>query len=201
MDVSDVWCNRLLFPFLILFEHCVMMSMLCNCCVRELLILARTWFAFGLPSKTGCDTTGHCPVRLPRHLAVGFRLLELLSSRPPDRHCSLSGAPSVSALTLARTVAHLMPSADDRWREGAPLEHRTVWCVTGHCPVLHWTVRWFIAERPPEFPKVSSSELESLVHRTLSGAPDQGTLRLTLALYIWILSRSFYWFVVILWHL
>jgi hypothetical protein len=32
-----------------------MMSMLCNCCVPELLILARTWFAFGLPSKTGCD--------------------------------------------------------------------------------------------------------------------------------------------------
>jgi hypothetical protein len=31
------------------------MSMLCNCCVRESLILARTWFAFGLPSKTGCD--------------------------------------------------------------------------------------------------------------------------------------------------
>jgi hypothetical protein len=29
---------------------------LCNCCVREFLILARTWFAFGLPSKTGCDT-------------------------------------------------------------------------------------------------------------------------------------------------
>jgi hypothetical protein len=29
--------------------------MLCNCCVRELLILARTWFAFGLPSKTVCD--------------------------------------------------------------------------------------------------------------------------------------------------
>jgi hypothetical protein len=29
--------------------------MLCNCCVRELLILARTWFAFSLLSKTGCD--------------------------------------------------------------------------------------------------------------------------------------------------
>jgi hypothetical protein len=29
---------------------------LCNRCVREFLILARTWFAFGLPSKTGCDT-------------------------------------------------------------------------------------------------------------------------------------------------
>jgi hypothetical protein len=36
-----------------------MMSMLCNCCVRELLILARTWFAFGLPSKTGCDKRLH----------------------------------------------------------------------------------------------------------------------------------------------
>jgi hypothetical protein len=58
VDVSDIICNRLLFPFLILFEHCVMMSMLCNCCVRELLILARTFFAFGLPSKTGCDISG-----------------------------------------------------------------------------------------------------------------------------------------------
>jgi hypothetical protein len=32
-----------------------MMSHLCNRCVREFLILARTWFIFGLPSKTGCD--------------------------------------------------------------------------------------------------------------------------------------------------
>jgi hypothetical protein len=32
------------------------MSHLCNRHVREFLILARTWFAFGLPSKTGCDT-------------------------------------------------------------------------------------------------------------------------------------------------
>jgi hypothetical protein len=52
-DVIDYY-----FPFLILFEHCVMMSMLCNCCVRELLILARTRFAFGLPSKTECDIGG-----------------------------------------------------------------------------------------------------------------------------------------------
>jgi hypothetical protein len=28
---------------------------LCNHCVREFLILARTWFTFGLPSKTRCD--------------------------------------------------------------------------------------------------------------------------------------------------
>jgi hypothetical protein len=35
-----------------------MMSMLCNCYVRELLILERTWFAFGLPSRTECDIGG-----------------------------------------------------------------------------------------------------------------------------------------------
>jgi hypothetical protein len=50
------------------------------------------------------------------------------SSGAPDRHCSLSGAPSVSALTLAHTVAHSMRSADDHWREVvvALLAHRTV---------------------------------------------------------------------------
>jgi hypothetical protein len=31
---------------------------LCNRCVREFLILARTCFAFDLPSKTGCDISG-----------------------------------------------------------------------------------------------------------------------------------------------
>jgi hypothetical protein len=35
-----------------------MMSGYVNCCVRELLILARTWFIFGLPSKNGCDISG-----------------------------------------------------------------------------------------------------------------------------------------------
>jgi hypothetical protein len=28
--------------------------------------------------------TGHCPVRQPRHQAVGFRPLELLTMGPPD---------------------------------------------------------------------------------------------------------------------
>jgi hypothetical protein len=34
---------------------------LCNRCVREFLILAHTWFAFDLPSKTGCDRAGLPP--------------------------------------------------------------------------------------------------------------------------------------------
>jgi hypothetical protein len=40
-------------------KHCAMMSHLCNRCVREFLILACTWFAFGLPSKTGCGSEDH----------------------------------------------------------------------------------------------------------------------------------------------
>jgi hypothetical protein len=31
---------------------------ICNRCVREFLILALTWFAFGLPFKTECDISG-----------------------------------------------------------------------------------------------------------------------------------------------
>jgi hypothetical protein len=64
-------------------KHCAMKSHLCNRHVREFLILARTWFAFGLPSKTGCDidhpcnlvqpdalTPAGCRVRHPPHLCV-----------------------------------------------------------------------------------------------------------------------------------
>jgi hypothetical protein len=63
---------------------------------------------------------------------------------------------------------------------------------TPDSPVLHWTVWWNIAEWLPENPKVASLELISLVHRTLSGAPDQGNLRLSFALFIWTLSWTFY---------
>jgi hypothetical protein len=51
-------CNHTITSFTLLFEHCVMMSSYVNCCVRELLILAHTWFTFGLPPKTGCDISG-----------------------------------------------------------------------------------------------------------------------------------------------
>ena len=60
------------------------------------------------------------------------------SDGAPDRSCRLSGAPSSSALTSARTVAHLLHSADDRWREVvvAPLVHWTVQCYTGQSDEL-----------------------------------------------------------------
>jgi hypothetical protein len=51
-------------------------------------------------------TTGHCPVRQPRHQAVRVRPLELscgpawLSGGAPDKHCRLSGVPPARALLL-----------------------------------------------------------------------------------------------------
>jgi hypothetical protein len=72
------------------------------------------------------------------------------------------------ALTSARAAAHCS-AFNVLCRR--PLA-RSSRCSAGtpDSPVLHRIVRWIIAERLPEFPKVSSSELSSLVHRT--GAPD-----------------------------
>jgi hypothetical protein len=53
----------------------------------------------------------------------------------------------------------------------APLAHRTVRCATEHCPVNYSGA----APRIPEGEQFGVGQ---------SGAPDQGTLRLTLALYI-----------------
>jgi hypothetical protein len=66
-----------------------------------------------------------------------------LSGGAPDRSCRLSGAPPARAMTLARTVAHLIQLQSTVAREVAvaPLAHRTVRCDTGNCPVLHRTVR------------------------------------------------------------
>jgi hypothetical protein len=54
----DLYYVILLLTLYCNLKHCAMMSHLCNRCVREFLILARTWFAFSLPSKTGCDRVG-----------------------------------------------------------------------------------------------------------------------------------------------
>jgi hypothetical protein len=65
---------------------------------------------------------------------------------------------------------------DDRWCYSSCYS-----AGTPDSPVLHRTVRWIIAERLPEFPKVSSSELGSLVHRTLSGGTPDSVMRHTRA--------------------
>jgi hypothetical protein len=70
--------------------------MLCNYCIRELLILARTGFTFGLPSKTECDI-------LPLSWLTGQ------SGVHRTLHCALSGAPAARARSpspVRCTVVH-----------------------------------------------------------------------------------------------
>jgi hypothetical protein len=86
------------------------------------------------------------------------------SGAAPDRSCSLSGAPLTPALTSARTVHALFtllqttvallavaplgaPDSPVNYRgagpekpEGEEFRLYGPWC-TGHCPVVHWTVR------------------------------------------------------------
>jgi hypothetical protein len=59
--------------------------------------------------------TEHCPVRQPRHQAVGFRPLELLTTGPPDSpvvhrtwSCSLFGAPSDACSDSVRAVGTVL---------------------------------------------------------------------------------------------
>jgi hypothetical protein len=132
--------------------------------------------------------TGHCPVRQLRHLTVRVRPLELLSSGPLDSpmvyrtitiHCPVRLLALLWLLhAQARTVHFYCSVADDRWRCVAvtPLAHRIVW--------------WIIAERLPEFSKVASSELGSLVHRTVRCAkPGQPSVALLHS--FWTLSLNF----------
>jgi hypothetical protein len=96
------------------------------------------------------------------------------------------------------------------WRvqSRSPLGHRTLSGGTPNSPVNY-------SVAPLRIPKVLNSAWSSLVHRTLSGgvsntvwwhteqsgAPDQGTLRLSLALFVEPFSWPFYWLIMNLWHL
>jgi hypothetical protein len=125
-----------------------------------------------MAQRTVRCATGHCPVRQPRHQAVGFQPLELLTTGPLDSpvvhrtgpvHCPVCLlAPALTLRAQMRTVAFHCSVADDRWR-GRPLlrlAHRTVRCYTGQSGELY-------RSDLPEFPKVASSEWISLVHRTV----------------------------------
>ena len=119
----------------------------------------------------------------------------LMSGGAPDMHCRVSGAPAPACLTTARFCHALNAPAGDRWREVAvaPRLHRTVRCTpdspvnfsgaafhfpeagqfraaslwsTGHCPVMHRTVRCIIVGLRLRNPKVKSSKA------ILPGAPD-----------------------------
>jgi hypothetical protein len=126
------------------------------------------------------------PVRQPRHPTVRVRPLELWQVGLPDSsvvhrivivHCpvrllapALTSARAVALFTVHCRLLQTTVGAVSRCSAGTP-----------DSPVLHRTVRWIIAEWLPKFPKLSSSERISLVHRTLSGGTPDSPVRQTRA--------------------
>jgi hypothetical protein len=79
-----------------------MMSHLCNRCVRELLILARTWFAFGLPSKPGVTIIDQICVVLSKICKITYSpILGALSYEEYIRDLSVSRPPSKKQNSVA----------------------------------------------------------------------------------------------------
>jgi hypothetical protein len=115
----DAWSGGGWEVFIALNHHIAVGEAVCRCAHRTV------W----------C-TTGHCPVRQPRHTTV--RVLKILTvgaltschigqfGATPDRCCSLSGAPLTPALTSARTVHALFTllqttvALDSRYSAGTP---------------------------------------------------------------------------------
>jgi hypothetical protein len=146
------------------------------------------------------------PVRQPRHPTVRVRPLELWQPGPPDSpvvHRTVTIHCSVRLLALLwlcaccpRTVhvhclvLQMIVGAVAVAPYGTP-----------DSPKLHRTVRWIIAEWLSKNPKLSSSELISLVHRTLVRCARPGQHSVSFAPFFWTLYWTFYWFVLNLLHL
>jgi hypothetical protein len=136
--------------------------------------------------RTVWCATGHCPVRQPRHQAVGFRPLELWHVGPPDSpvvhrivtvHCSVR---HLRLLWLLRAQSAHCSVSLFLCRRPLVLYSR---CSSGtpDSLVLHRTVRWIIAERPSQILEASKFQWSSLVHRTLSGDTPDNPVRQTRA--------------------
>jgi hypothetical protein len=163
--------------------------------------------------------TGQCPVRrhviLPLGLGAG-RSLEALSScgtgqssaapDSPVRHRTVqcdtgpSGAPLTVCSDICIPLFTLQSRplrVDSRCSAGAPDSP----VCTGHCPVNYSGA----APGKPEGEefKLKHPGAPDTVRWCTgqSGVPDQGSLRLSLALFVEPFSWSFYWPLVNLWHM
>jgi hypothetical protein len=140
--------------------------------------------------------TGHCSVRQPRHPTVRVRPLELWQLGPPDSpvvhwigtvHCPVRLL--APALTLRELSTHC--SCVSRPLNSTVALATVAPLGTQDSPVAHRAVRWNIAEWLSKNPKLSSSELISQVHRTLSvGTPDSPVCQTRVA-FGWFCSFLF----------
>jgi hypothetical protein len=138
------------------------------------LLLCTRWRAFNALQTT-----------VALEVVVAPPLHRTLSGDSPDSPVNFSGADSRSWRVQSRSS----------------LEHRTLSGVAPDSPVNY-------SVAPPRIPEGVEFSLKSPSapdtvrwHTGKSVAPDQGTLRLSLALFIEPFSWSFYWLFVNLWHL
>jgi hypothetical protein len=80
-----------------------MISHLCNRCVHELLILTRTWFAFGLPSKPGVTNKYH------HYLGTSGYKQQIFKWRQEDVEKMAAGLPTLpSNLVKGRLIGSVL---------------------------------------------------------------------------------------------
>jgi hypothetical protein len=129
--------------------------------------------------------TGHCPVRQPRHPTVTVLTVSTIgaltswgigqSGAAPNKHCSLSGAPSSAALTLRELPAHC-----SRCRR--PLELTIA--LNSRCSAgtpdssVNYSGAALQKPKGEEFESIAPGAPDTVRwHTGQSGAPDQGFLR------------------------
>jgi hypothetical protein len=142
----------------------------------------------GAPPDT-IRCASHCPVCQPRHPTVRVRPLELQTCGPPNRSCSLSGASSGACSDSVRTVGtvhcSLFTFAVDRWRcSRYSAWHTEQSGATPNSPV-NYSGGQFQKPEGGKFAVILPGAPDTVRWCTgQSGAPDQGSLRLSFALFI-----------------
>jgi hypothetical protein len=138
--------------------------------------------------------TGHCPVRQPRQQTVGVRPLELWLVGPLDCPVVHRTSPvdcpvrQLRVLCPLRAQAHIKCVAVDRCA-------RSSRCSTGtpDSPVNYSGAPSKISEGSKYSFKCPGAPDTVRWHTGQSGAPDQGAFGMSLALFVWTFSWSFYW--------
>jgi hypothetical protein len=145
-------------------------------------------------------------VRQPRHPTVRVRPLKLWHVGPLESPVVHRTGPVHSPVRL------LAPALTLRAQSALFTIHccfcRRLLAQLTVALLAHRTVRWIIAERQSQKPECDKFGVDLpgapdtvRWHTGQSGAPNEGSLRLSFALFIWTLSWTFYWFVLNLWHL
>jgi hypothetical protein len=145
-------CNQIITLYVIIWALCDDVR-LCNYCVRELLIMARTWFAFSLPSKTGCDNSPliGCNNMKKHKLSIRdsiFMTLWPLNACPWPRRMTIRGvyrteAPEPYLAQLPRPQEYKWkPTGHDKPYEGMYNLDTAAWYSKYKTQLKHNIIQW-----------------------------------------------------------